>query len=166
MRWHLASVNMQAIHDLLLLGLLTVALVAAGERGHHRPCLNSVQPVPPPRACSKGRKTRPYPDKKSKRGKGCVLNSQLCALIRRAVFPSQKGGIAPFLRPEKSRCMAGPIASGSVPINSLVPSSIISGLDVSYKVMQGTPLTVVSSVMPPRSVTTTRTRSTKWLNSR
>jgi hypothetical protein len=42
-----------------------------------------------------------------------------------------------------------------VPINSLVPIVTVSGRSVlSRKVRQGTPITVVSSVMPPESVIT------------
>ena len=56
---------------------------------------------------------------------------------------------------------------GSVPISSFVPMVMVSGRSVlSRKVKQGTPMTVVSSVIPPESVTTAKERSTRKLNSR
>lgn len=75
----------------------------------------------------------------------------------------------PFIRdlptfhlPENNFSMAGYIALGLVPINSLVPWIIVSGRSVlSRKVIHGIPTTDVPSVIPTESVTTTLARSTK-----
>ena len=83
-------------------------------------------------------------------------------MIRAAVCPSQSSGIAPFFHsPAKSLSSAGLIAAGSVPINSFVPTVQVSGRSVlSRSVIHGTPITVVSSVIPPESVTTAFALST------
>ena len=91
------------------------------------------------------------------------FNSQIISIILSEVCPSQRGGILPFFHwPERSFFMAGAMASGLVPSNSFVPVVTVSGRSVLFlKVMQGTPMTVVSSVMPPESVMTALLLSTR-----
>src|SRR5690606_30453290 len=78
--------------------------------------------------------------------------------IRSAAFPSHNSGTPPFFQaPFIIRVRAGAMAAGSVPISSLVPTVQVSGRSVlSRRVRHGTPMTVVSSVMPPESVMTPR----------
>src|SRR5690606_39981996 len=63
--------------------------------------------------------------------------------IRSAVFPSQSGMDFPrFQFPANNFSIAGLIALGLVPNNSLVPKDRVSGRSVlSRSVMQGTPIT-------------------------
>src|SRR5690625_2834492 len=81
---------------------------------------------------------------------------RISSMILSAVLPSHFSGTPPFFQsPANSRSKNGGIASGSVPTSSLVPMVIVSGLSVlSRSVMQGIPITVVSSVIPPESVRT------------
>ena len=80
-----------------------------------------------------------------------------------ADLPSHNSGIPPvFHSPEKRVLIAGAIFFGFVPINSLVPTEIVSGRYVfSRNVKHGTPITVVSSVIPPESVITAKDFSTR-----
>ena len=72
------------------------------------------------------------------------------------VLPSQSSGIPPFFHcPSNRRTMCTGMFAGSVPTSSLVPVVMVSGRSVlSRNVIQGTCITVVSSVMPPESVIT------------
>lgn len=83
--------------------------------------------------------------------------------MRCAVCPSQRGGILPvFHCPAYSRCKAGWMFIGSVPISSLVPIVHVSGRSVLFRsVRHGIDMTVVSSVMPPLSVMTARACCTR-----
>lgn len=89
-------------------------------------------------------------------------------MMRGEVWPSQRGGIPPSgQRPAKRSARAGAMAAGSVPTRRFVPMVQVSGRSVlSRRVRQGTCMTVVSSVMPPESVTTAIECLTSQLNSR
>jgi len=88
--------------------------------------------------------------------------------MRAPVLPSHFSGMPPFFHwPANRRSSAEASAAGSVPNISLVPTVTVSGRSVvSRSVMQGTPITVVSSVMPPESVITAFAFFTSQLNSR
>ena len=90
-------------------------------------------------------------------------SSHNTSTIRSAACPSHSSGIAPFFHsPAYNLSSAGLTAAGLVPISSLVPTVQVSGRSVlSRSVIQGTPITVVSSVIPPESVTTARLCCTK-----
>ena len=75
--------------------------------------------------------------------------------IRAAALPSQFLGIAPPLFLRSWRRIAAWTISFFVPATIFVPHSTVTGLSVfSLTVTQGMPKHVVSSWMPPESVTT------------
>jgi len=69
-------------------------------------------------------------------------------------LPSQSSGLVPcFHLLESNILKASSILSGLVPTKTLVPISQVYGRSVeSQSVIQGTFITVVSSVIPPESV--------------